>query len=108
MVSSLVVICYTFQIEAGNYVVRVVVHAFYTFDVSWALDCLSIPISDLVLDGEGTASNLAGGSLNEPPGLSLITSVFVSTLTMLHFLKNKSDTLLATTKYLADIALMAM
>ena len=31
-------------------------------------------------DGEGTASNLAGGSLNVPPGLSLITSVFVFTL----------------------------
>ena len=44
------------------------------------MDCLSIPISDLALDGEGTASNLAGGSLNVPPGLSLITSVFVFTL----------------------------
>ena len=28
----------------------------------WALDCLSIPIGDLVLDGEGTAINLVGGS----------------------------------------------
>ena len=38
---------------------------------------LSIPISDLTLDDEGTASNLAGGSLNVPPGLSLNTSMFV-------------------------------
>ena len=44
------------------------------------MDCLSIPISDLALDDEGTASNLAGGSLNVPPGLSLNTSVFVFTL----------------------------
>ena len=34
----------------------------------------------MVLDDEGTASNLAGGSLNVPPGLSLITSVFICTL----------------------------
>ena len=50
------------------------------FDVPWALDCLSIPIGNLALDGEGTASNLAGGSLNVPPGLSLNTSAFVFTL----------------------------
>ena len=46
----------------------------------WALDSLSIPIGVLVLDSEGTASNLAGGSLNVPPGLSLITSLFICTL----------------------------
>ena len=45
------------------------------FDVPWALDCLSIPISDLALDDEGTASKLAGGSLNVSPSLSLITCV---------------------------------
>ena len=50
------------------------------FDVPWALDYLSIPIGDLALDDEETASNLAGGSLNVPPGLSLITSVFIFTL----------------------------
>ena len=87
MVSSLVVICYSFQIEAGNYAVCVAVHAFYIlydlcrdFVDTWALGCLSIPIDDLVLDDEGTASNLAGGSSNLPPGLSLITFVFICTL----------------------------
>ena len=50
------------------------------FDVPWALDCLSIPIGDLALDDEGTSSNLAGGSLNVPPGLSLNTSAFIFTL----------------------------
>ena len=50
------------------------------FHVPGALDCLSIPIGDLALDGEGTASNLARGSLNVPLGLSLINSVFVFTL----------------------------
>ena len=47
------------------------------FDVPRALDCLSIPIGNLALDDEGTASNLARESLNVPPGLSLNTSVFV-------------------------------
>ena len=37
----------------------------------WALDCLSIPIDVLVLDGERIASNLVRGSLNVPPGLFL-------------------------------------
>ena len=49
-------------------------------DDPWAWDCLSIPIGDLALDGEGTASNLAGSSLNVSSGLSLITSVFIFTL----------------------------
>ena len=44
------------------------------------MDCSSVPIGDLALDDEGTVSNLAGGSLNMPPGLSLKTSVFVFTL----------------------------
>ena len=30
MVSSIVVICYTFQIKAGNYAACVIIHAFYT------------------------------------------------------------------------------
>ena len=44
------------------------------------MDCLFIPIGDFVLDGESTVLNLAEGSLNVPPVLSLITSVFVCTL----------------------------
>ena len=80
------VICYNFQIKAGKYAVCVTVNVFYMigfcrdFVDLWALDCLFISIGDLVLDGEGTASNLAGGSLNVHPGLSLITSVFICTL----------------------------
>ena len=45
----------------------------------WTLDSLFIPIGYLVVYVDGTASNLVGDSLNVPPGLFLITSVFVST-----------------------------
>ena len=110
MVSSIVVNCYTFQIEAGNDTISVTVHGFYTigslkwfcwslffpsfffwFVFFWSLffpsfffwfvdHCFFLPIADLVLDGERTALNLDGSSLNVPPGLSLITSAFVCTL----------------------------
>ena len=55
-----------FQIEAGNDAACVTVYAFYTIWSLWgfcwslSIGLLSIHIGDLVLDDEGTASNLAG------------------------------------------------
>ena len=86
MVLSLVVICYMFQIKAGNcglchypYFLHYKLFVGIFFYL-WVLHCLFILIGDFVLDAEGTALNLAGGSLNVLPDLSLFTLVFICTL----------------------------
>ena len=64
MVSSILVNCYTFQIEADNYAVCVTIHTFYTIvSLLTPEHCTvySFPEVTLLLMLRGTASNLAGG-----------------------------------------------